>query len=97
MKRAWGSIRSHPTAADAALTATLFGAALVSSQVELDNMPPDGPLHRSPSTAALVAAVAVVVAPLVLRRRFPLSVLVACTAGLVLSRVALDAGDGTIT
>jgi signal transduction histidine kinase len=69
----------------------------VSSKVELDNLEPGSPSYRSPSTAAVVAAAGMLVAPLVLRRRAPLSVLVACTAGFLFARTVLDSGDATIT
>jgi signal transduction histidine kinase len=93
--RAW--IQSHPVAADAGLAAVLLGTALVSSNVEIDNLQAADPSYRPPSTAAVVAGVAAVVVPVALRRRAPLSALVACTAGFLLSRVALDSGDSTIT
>jgi signal transduction histidine kinase len=97
LRRTWGWIRSHPTAADAALAAVLIGAALVSSWVEIDNLPPDGPLSRSPSTAAVIAGVLLVVGPLALRRRAPLGVLVASTAGFLVARIVLESSDSMIT
>jgi signal transduction histidine kinase len=96
-RRAWAWIQSHPLVADASLAAVLLGAAIVSSNVELENLRLGDPAYRAPSPVAVVAGAAAVVVPLVLRRLAPLSVLVACTAGFLLSRLALDAGDATIT
>jgi signal transduction histidine kinase len=97
LERARQWIRSHPTAADTALAAALSAAALVSSHVEIDNLPPDGPLHRSPSTVAIIAGVLLVVGPLALRRRLPLTTLIACTAGFLVARIVLDSSDASIT
>jgi signal transduction histidine kinase len=93
----WAWIQSHPLAADAVLAAALLGAALVSSAVEIENRDALDPSYRPPSTAVLIAGVAPMVVPMALRRWAPLSTLVACTAGFLLSRVVLDAGDATIT
>jgi signal transduction histidine kinase len=81
-------------AADAALAAALMAAAIVSSYVEFANAHPGDQSYRLRSIAAGAVAMA---GPLVLRRRFALSVLVACTGGFLLSRIVLDAGDTTIT
>jgi signal transduction histidine kinase len=89
-----GWIESHPLATDAVLAVALSGAALVSSYVEFENAHPGGQSYQLPSNLAGVVAM---VGPLVLRRRFPLSVLVACTCGFLLSRIVLDAGDASIT
>lgn len=95
--RAWAWIRGHPVTADAALVAALLGAGLLSAHVELENRQLGDPAYRSPSTAAVVIAASAMIVPLALRRLAPLSALLACTAGFLLSRIALDAGDATIT
>ncbi|MEA2441388.1 MAG: hypothetical protein QOH76_2812 [Thermoleophilaceae bacterium] len=93
--RAW--IHSHPSAADAVLAAILLGAALVSSHVEADNLRAGDPTATQPSSIALVAGAALVVLPLVLRRRAPLAVLLACTAGFLFARIVLESSDSPIT
>jgi signal transduction histidine kinase len=93
--RAW--IKSHPTAADAVLAAVLLAAAIVSSHVEAENLHLSDPTGTPPSSLALVAGAALVVVPLVLRRRAPLVVLLACTAGFLISRNVLESGDSPIT
>lgn len=90
-------VRSHPLTTDAALAAVLLGATVVSSKVEFENLVAGSPSYRSPSTAAIVAGAGALVAPLVLRRRVPLSVLLACTAAFLLNRIALDSGDAIMT
>ena len=95
--RAWDWIRRHPLAADTALAAALLVAAYVSSRVEIDNRDVVDPSYAPPSTAAVVAGVAPMVVPLAFRRVAPLSALLACAAGFLLARVALDTGDATIT
>lgn len=96
-RTSWTWIRAHPLVADATLTAALFVAALVSSHVEFENLRAGDPAFRSPSDGAVVAGAALLIGPLILRRRAPLAVLLASTAGFLVSRIVLDAGDATFT
>jgi signal transduction histidine kinase len=97
ISRAWAWIRLHPLAADTVLMAALLIAALVSSNVEIDNRDAVDPSYAPPAAAAVVAGVAPMIVPLALRRVAPLSALLASIAGFLLARVALDTGDTTIT
>lgn len=83
--------------ADAVLAAALLGAELVSAHVSLESAAAADSSYRPASTAAVVAAGAVLVVPVIWRRGAPLSALVATTAGFLLSRIALEAGDATVT
>src|SRR3954453_22501131 len=95
--RVWVWARSHPLMADAVIAGVLLPVSLVSSKVELENLQPGTASYRSPSAAAVVASAVLVVAPLVWRRRAPLSALLACTAAILFARIALDGGDATTT
>jgi signal transduction histidine kinase len=97
VRRVWVWTRSHPLMADAVIAGVLLPVSLVSSKVELDNLQPGTPLYRSPSAAAVMASAGLLVAPLVWRRRAPLSALLACTAAILFARIALDGGDATTT
>jgi signal transduction histidine kinase len=79
--RVWAWIQSHPLAADAALAAVLLGVALVSSRATIEFF--RQPSLREPDAAGLAALLAAVVLPLALRRRIPLTVLLASTAAYV--------------
>jgi len=92
---AWA--RSYPLAVDAALALALLGAALVSSHVNIEDFEAFDPTYRSPSTAGVSVGLAVTIAPLAFRRRSPLATLLACTAGFLVARVALDSIEGSIT
>jgi signal transduction histidine kinase len=93
--RAW--TRAHPLVADAALAAALLGAAIVSSDLMRDLFKAD-PTVRLPSAVLVVACLAAMIAPLALRRRAPLTVLVACTAAFVaLAQVTGPEIEPTIT
>lgn len=91
---AWG--RSHPLVADVAPAAFLLGCALVSSNAALAFKEALGPYRAPPQTGVVVGLVAAV-APMALRRRFPLVALVACTTGFVAARVVFDSIETTIS
>jgi signal transduction histidine kinase len=93
----WAWSRRHPLAADTVLAAALVAAALVSSSVEIENAQAADPSFDAPKTLARVAAVVPMVAPMAVRRLVPLAALLACTAGFLLGRIVLEAGDATIT
>src|SRR3954468_17642602 len=93
----WVWTRSHPLTADAVIAGVLLPVSLVSSKVELDNLQPGTPLHRSPSAAAVMASAGLLVAPLVWRRRAPLSALLACTAAILFARIVLAGSDAPPT
>lgn len=96
-RNSWTWIRAHPLMADAALAAALAAAAVVSTYVELANHEAGDPAFRSPSTAAVLTSTFLLVGPLIFRRRAPLAVLLASTAGFLVSRIVLEAGDATFT
>ncbi len=95
--RAWAWIRSHPVAADVALAAALLGAALVSSPVAIDGFEMGDPSYERPSAFAVLVALAATIAPLALRRRAPLTVLLACTIGFLAARLLLGSVEASIT
>src|SRR3954452_14817812 len=97
VRRVWVWTRSHPLMADAVIAGVLLPVSLVSSKLELDNLQQGTPMYRSPSAAAVMASAGLLVAPLVWRRRAPLSALLACTAAILFERIVLDAGDATTT
>jgi signal transduction histidine kinase len=83
-------------AADGVLAAALLGATLVSSDVAIDLFA-DGPSYRRPDATWLAIGFAVMVVPLAFRRRAPLTVLLACTAGFLLTRILLGSVETAIT
>jgi signal transduction histidine kinase len=83
-------------AADSALAVALLGATLVSSDVTLDIYASE-PSYGRPDATAIAAILAVMVLPLALRRRAPLTVLLACTAAFLTSRILLDSVETSIT
>jgi signal transduction histidine kinase len=93
--RAW--TRSHPAATDAALAAVVLGGAVVSSRTWMTLYRLGDPAYRLPSTVEELLGLVVVIAPLALRRRAPLSALLACTAGFFASRYLLHSVEPTIT
>jgi signal transduction histidine kinase len=93
----WSWTQSHPLAADGALAAALLGVALVSSHVTVEYSAAADPSFRVPDAAGVTAGIAAMVAPLVLRRRFPLAVLLACIAAFLLSRNVVDSVESTMT
>src|SRR3954453_11573272 len=95
VRRMWVWTRSHPLMADAVIAGVLLPVSLVSSKVELDNLEPGTPLYRSPSAAAVMASAGLLVAPLVWRRRAPLSALLAVTAAILFARIVLAGDDAT--
>jgi signal transduction histidine kinase len=84
-------------AADAALAAALFGAALSSSHVTIEYVQAGDRSYRAPDAAGVAVGLAAMVVPLAVRRRFPLSALLACIAGFLLSRNALGSVESTMT
>jgi signal transduction histidine kinase len=82
-------------AADGALAAALLGATLVSSDVAIDLFA-DDPSYRRPDTTWLAIGFGVMVVPLAFRRRAPLTVLLACTAGFLLTRIVLGSVETAI-
>jgi signal transduction histidine kinase len=97
ISRAWAWIQSHPAAADAALAAALLGAAIWSSHVYTDLFSGD-PKLQAPDATENIVGLAAVVLPLALRRRAPLTVLVASTAAYIAYVVLLGpVVEGSIT
>jgi signal transduction histidine kinase len=98
LRRLWAWLHSHPLAADVALAAVLFGAALVSLRTTLNLYELGGdPTYHPPSTFEKLCGLAATICPLVLRRRAPLLVLPACTAGFLLARVAFEVPESSMT
>ncbi len=95
--RAWAWIQAHPVAADAALAAVLLGAALVSFNATRNLFSAD-PAFEPPPTLGVAAGLAAMTLPLALRRRAPLTVLLASTAAFVaLVLLVGPAGEGSVT
>ena len=95
--RAWAWIQAHPGAADAALAAVLMGAALVSFDATTDIFAAD-PSFRPPSRLGVTVGLAAVIAPLALRRRAPLTVLLVSTTAYVVLVLRTGPGvEGSIT
>lgn len=69
----WSWIQLHPLAADGALAGALLGAALVSSHATVGYLKVADRSFRAPDAVGVAAGLAALVAPLVLRRRFPLN------------------------
>jgi signal transduction histidine kinase len=80
--------RSHPLAADLLLAVALLALALLSFDVTIGLFAGD-PEFPAPDTAWNVAALAVIILPLALRRRFPLSMLLLGTTTYLVYAVAL--------
>ncbi len=96
ISQGWARLQAHPRAADAALAAVLLGAAVLSSRSVVDfHSAHDG--FESPDGAGAAASLAVMIAPLALRRRAPVAALLGCTAGLLLSRLLFDPVEQAVT
>ena len=96
ISQGWARVQAHPRAADAALAAVLLGAAVLSSRSVVDfHSAHDG--FEAPDGAGAVAGLAVMIAPLALRRRAPVAALLGCTAGLLLSRLLFDPVEQAVT
>ncbi len=86
--RVWALTRSHPLAADLLLAVALLALALLSFDVTSRLFAGD-PQFPAPDTVWNVAALALIILPLALRRRFPLSMLLLATTTYVVYFVAL--------
>jgi signal transduction histidine kinase len=86
--RALAAVHRHPTATDTAAAALLFAAALVSFYATLELLRQD-PSFSAPVKLPIVLAMLAVIAPLALRRRFPLAVAGVVVVAFVTGRVAL--------
>src|SRR5450755_3699990 len=95
VSRAWAWIQSHPAAADAALAVALLGVAVWSSRVYTDVY---SGAPGQPDATENIAGLAAVVLPLALRRRAPLTVLLASTAAFIAFVVLLaPVVEGSVT
>ncbi len=70
-------VAAHPMAGDVTIAAVLLAMTAVAVRLAIDAAPPG--TYDTPSTAAWLTIVVALTLPLALRRRFPLSVLVAVT------------------
>ncbi len=96
ISRAWSGVQARPHTADAALAVVLLGAAVLSSSSLVDfHSAHEG--FEAPDGAGAAAGLAVMIAPLALRRRAPLAALLGCTAGLLLSRLLFDPLEQAVT
>ena len=89
--------RPHPLVADTALALTLMVAALISSHVTIEVNQATRPTYVPPDQLAVISGLAATFLPLALRRRLPLSALVACVAGFVVARALLDNIEASIS
>ncbi len=97
MRAASGWIQSHPVAADSVVAAILLAAALISSDLVVTDFRAHDPAYRSPDGLAVACSLAVLIAPLALRRRSPIGVLAACTVALLVSRLVVGSEETSIT
>src|SRR4051812_1131946 len=93
--RVW--IGSHPAATDAATAAFVLAIAGVSSHAAIHIDEFSDPAYRRPSHLAEWTGLFVSVAPLAVRRRYPLPALLCCTAGFVGSQLLMEHPESTIT
>ena len=96
--------RRHPDAGDAALAVALLAAAVVSLNATFELMRQDPAFHDPADKPLIIASLLVVIAPLALRRRFPLVVASIVVVAFVTGRLLLSPGvpvlpgwEGTIT
>jgi signal transduction histidine kinase len=97
IRRAWGSIESHATLADAGLALLLLVAALVASDLLYVDAVAHDASFRTPSSLGLVIGLSAAILPLGVRRRTPLGALAACTIGFLISRIAFGSDETAIT
>ena len=91
-----GLIERHPLMADLLLAVALLAAALAAAGVWADAL--SDPAHPAPGSTENAFALAAVILPLVLRRRFPLAVVLCCTTTYIAYALLLGpAIEGTIT
>ncbi|MGI8684232.1 MAG: sensor histidine kinase [Acidimicrobiales bacterium] len=87
----WRRVRAaaalRPTLADGLLSALLLAAALFSIWVEVEAERLSDPSYRLPDMSLVLLVTALAITPLVARRRFPLAVLGAATAAVILARL----------
>jgi signal transduction histidine kinase len=93
--RSW--IVSHPVATDAATAAFVLAIAGVSSHAAIHIDEFSDPAYRRPSGLAEWTGLFACVAPLAVRRRYPLPALLCCTAGFVGSQLLMEHPESTIT
>src|SRR3954467_9518814 len=94
--RLWARLESRPVAADPALAAAALGIAVITSGPAIKVFEFSDPTYRAPSAVLVLAGLAMVIAPLAVRRRFPLAAAVASTAGYVVARVLLDQAENAV-
>ncbi len=90
------AVQRHPLVADGALAALLLGAAVLSSKSVVD-FHSRHPGFQAPDAVAAAAGLAVMIAPLTVRRRAPLVALLGATAGLLASRILADPLEEAVT
>ncbi len=87
----------HPQAADVLLAVALFILALVSSRAAIDFAEAAGPPGFDlPSPAEEVLGLLLTLGPLAVRRRAPISAVLACAGGFVVARTLLDAQEASV-
>jgi signal transduction histidine kinase len=97
VRRALGTVRRHPLAADAALACAFAIAALVSAASLFQYLDSAVPGFERPTTTATVVSMLLITAPLALRRRFPLTTAMTAVGAFLLARIVLNVEEGSIT
>lgn len=90
-------MRRHPLAADGVLALAFVLVGLASAAVTIQFVKAAQPSFEPPTPAAVAASMILLTAPLALRRKFPLSTLVAIVGAFLLARTVLDVYETSIT
>jgi len=93
---AWARTSSRPLAPDLVLAMLLLVAALVSFYAANEMVAGAAPFGW-PNTLGVAAGLSAMVLPLALRRRLPLTALLACTGGFLASRLLLNSAETATT
>ena len=97
VRRALGTLRRHPLAADTALACAFAVAALVSAAALFQYLDAALPTFERPTPTATVVAMLLITLPLALRRRLPLTTAVTAVGAFLLARLVLDVEEGSMT
>ena len=96
-RRALAVLRRHPLAVDAGLACAFAIAALVSAASLAQFLEGSRPGYQPPTTTATVVSMLALTLPLALRRRFPLTTVLAVVGAFLLARIVLGMDESSMT
>jgi signal transduction histidine kinase len=97
VRRAPDIVRRHPLFADCVLASAFVVVGLVSAASTIQFVEAANPSFQPPPSATVAASMVLLTAPLALRRRFPLSTLVAIVGAFLLTHAVFEVYETSIT